>query len=169
MMCKVLIFGCIAAVILMTAAYGAPTTTTPIPPAQLLSHAIMDLEQLKNIDNDFLDFYTPNDKQECSQTTLECYLAELKVLKEDVEGENQTHITNIEKNLNKLKVGNLLQVLPKKRIQECYPQSIKFSVLQVGNSSNPTCKKCESNEKKKFPEFRQELESFLQSMQREIV
>ncbi|KFO60710.1 hypothetical protein N302_00962, partial [Corvus brachyrhynchos] len=139
MMCKVLIFGCIAAVILMTAAYGAPTTTTPIPPAQLLSHAIMDLEQLKNIDNDFLDFYTPNDKQECSQTTLECYLAELKVLKEDVEGENQTHITNIEKNLNKLKVGN---------------------------SSNPTCKKCESNEKKKFPEFRQELESFLQSMQR---
>uniref|UniRef100_A0A8C3ENU8 Interleukin n=1 Tax=Corvus moneduloides TaxID=1196302 RepID=A0A8C3ENU8_CORMO len=141
-MCKVLIFGCIAAVILMTAAYGAPTTTTPIPPAQLLSHAIMDLEQLKNIDNVSGDFLLSEDSLECSQTTLECYLAELKVLKEDVEGENQTHITNIEKNLNKLKVGN---------------------------SSNPTCKKCESNEKKKFPEFRQELESFLQSMLREIV
>ncbi|NWY17289.1 IL15 protein, partial [Aphelocoma coerulescens] len=144
MMCKVLIFGCIAAVILMTAAYGAPTTT-PTPPAQLLSHAIMDLEQLKNIENNFLDFYTPNDKQECNQATLECYLAELKVLKEDVEEKNWSHITNIERNLNNLKVGNL---------------------LQVGNSSNPTCKKCESNEKKKFPEFRQELESFLQSMLR---
>ncbi|NWW68432.1 IL15 protein, partial [Ifrita kowaldi] len=144
MMCKVLIFGCIAAVILMTAAYGAPLTTA-LPPAQLLRASISDLEQLKNIENNFLDFYTPNDKQECNQTTLECYLTELKVLKKDVEGENQRHIINIEKNLGYFKVGNL---------------------LQVNNSSNPTCKKCESNEKKKFPEFRQELNSFLQSMLR---
>ncbi|NWT78336.1 IL15 protein, partial [Lanius ludovicianus] len=153
MMCKVLIFGCIAAVILMTAAYGAPLTTE-IPsaqPEQLLRASIQDLEELKNIKNNFLDFYTPNDKQECNRTTLECYLTELKVLKEDVEEEKQRHIINIEKNLNYFK-------------QESYAKSKKFPVLQVGNSSNLTCKKCESNEKKKFAEFRQELISFLQSM-----
>ncbi|NXB66209.1 IL15 protein, partial [Struthidea cinerea] len=139
MMCKVLIFGCIAAVILMTTAYGAPFTTE-LPPAQqeeLLRASMRDLAQLKNIENNFLDFYTPNDKQECNRATLECYLTELKVLKEDVEEENQRHIINIEKNLGYFKVGN---------------------------STNPTCKKCESNEKKKFPEFLQELNSFLQSM-----
>ncbi|NXD96009.1 IL15 protein, partial [Chaetorhynchus papuensis] len=147
MMCKVLIFGCIAAVILMTAAYRVPLTTE-LPPAQQeerLRASISDLEQLKNIENNFLDFYTPNDKQECNRATLKCYLKELKVLKKDVEEENRRHIINIEKNLDYFKVGNL---------------------LQVSNYSNPACKKCESNEKKLFPEFRQELKTFLQSLLR---
>ncbi|NXA89753.1 IL15 protein, partial [Melanocharis versteri] len=133
-MCKVLIFGCVAAVILMTAAYGAPHKTKLMATLQAL---ISDLALLKDIENDYLDFYTPNDKQECNQATLSCFLKELKVLKEDVEGENNTHVTNIEKNLEDIKDPDF---------------------------SNPTCKKCESNEKKKFPEFHQELTSFLQSM-----
>ncbi|NXB24432.1 IL15 protein, partial [Rhagologus leucostigma] len=139
MMCKVLVFGCIAAVILMTAAYGAPLLTELLPAQkeELLKASIMDLAQLKNFKNNFLDFYTPNDKQECNQTTLECYLRELEVLKQDVGEEDQTHIINIKKNLDYFKVGN---------------------------SSDPTCKTCESNEKKKFPEFCQELKSFLQFM-----
>ncbi|NWT16207.1 IL15 protein, partial [Vireo altiloquus] len=145
MMCKVLIFGCIAAVILMTAAYGAPLTTERAQQEARLEAAIWDLAELKNIENDFLDFYTPNDNLECNQTTLQCYLTELNVLKQDREEEDQRHIINIEKNLEPFKVGNL---------------------LQVGNFPNPMCKKCESNEKKKFPEFRKELNSFLQSMLR---
>ncbi|NWV95824.1 IL15 protein, partial [Machaerirhynchus nigripectus] len=139
MMCKVLIFGCIAAVILMTASYGAPLTTEPPPTqeAQLLRAAIMDLEQLKNFKNNFLDFYTPNDTGECNRTTLECFLRELEVLKEDVGQEDQRHIINIKKNLDYFKAGN---------------------------SSDLTCKMCESNEKKKFSEFYQALNRFLQSM-----
>ncbi|NWU25415.1 IL15 protein, partial [Dyaphorophyia castanea] len=138
MMCKVLIFGCIAAVILMTAAYGAPLLTE-LPPAQeeLLRASIMDLEQLKNFKNDYSGFYTPNDKQECYRTTLECYLRELEVLKEEVGEEDRRHIINIKKNLDDFKAGS---------------------------SSDPTCKRCESHKQKKFPEFHQELKSFLQRM-----
>uniref|UniRef100_A0A8C0ZKE4 Interleukin n=1 Tax=Cyanistes caeruleus TaxID=156563 RepID=A0A8C0ZKE4_CYACU len=135
-MCKVLTFGCIAAVILMTAAYGAPLELSPAQKEQRLKASIIDLEFLKDIDNNFLDFYTPNDKRECNHTTLACFLKELKVLKQDQEGLHQ---------------------------------SLKSSVLQDPDFSNPTCKKCESNEKKKFPEFHQEMTNFLQSMLTEIV
>ncbi|NXC04748.1 IL15 protein, partial [Orthonyx spaldingii] len=140
-MCKVLIFGCIAAVILMTAAYGAPLTTKPTPAGkqELLRASITDLKELQHIENDYLDFYTPNDKQECKNTTLQCYLKELDVLIEDTKGdeETQTHLRNIKKNLNDFKVHD---------------------------SSKVTCKECKTNEQKKFPEFRQELTSFLQSL-----
>lgn len=70
MMCKVLIFGCIAAVTLMTAAYGAPTPdcgaplTTELPPArrkEFLTTLICDLEQLKNIENVSGDFLLSED------------------------------------------------------------------------------------------------------------
>ncbi|RLV96388.1 hypothetical protein DV515_00012662 [Chloebia gouldiae] len=145
MMCKVLIFGCIAAVILMTAAYGAPLKKTKLSPAQkeaYLQASIIDLTLLKDIDNNFLDFYTPNDKQECNHTTLACFLKELKVLKQDVEEEDKQLVINIEKNLED---------------------------FMDPDFSNPTCKKCEANEKKKFPEFHQEMTRFLQSMQKEIV
>ncbi|NXR16954.1 IL15 protein, partial [Cinclus mexicanus] len=141
-MCKVLIFGCIAAVILMTAAYGAPLQKTELSPAQKqkrLEASIIDLAFLKHIDNNFLDFYTPNDKRECNHTTLACFLKELNVLKQDVEEKDMEHVINIEKNLEDLKDPDF---------------------------SNPTCKKCESNEKKKFAEFHQEMTSFLQSMQK---
>ncbi|NWV68777.1 IL15 protein, partial [Malurus elegans] len=141
MMCKVLIFGCIAAVILMTAAYGAPLTEAPeLSPAQkeeCLKASIKDLKRLKNIENNYLDFYTPNDKQECNHKTLECYLKELNVLIQDSEGEDHIHLMNIKKNLQDFKVHG---------------------------SSKLTCKKCEAHEKKKFPEFQQELSSFLQSL-----
>ncbi|NXA60715.1 IL15 protein, partial [Mohoua ochrocephala] len=146
-MCKVLIFGCIAAVILMAAAYGAPLTPelSPAYEEELLKASIKDLAQLKNMRNVSGDFLLPEDSFECNQTTLICYLKELKVLEKDLEEEDRRHIINIEKNLEHFKVGNL---------------------LQVNNTSNLTCKTCESNEKKKFPEFRQELNSFLQFMLR---
>ncbi|NXR70400.1 IL15 protein, partial [Rhadina sibilatrix] len=140
MMCKVLIFGCIAAVILMTAAYGVPLEKTKLSPAEkkkCLEASITDLALLKHIDNNFLDFYTPNDKQECNQTTLACFLKELKVLEQDVEENDKQHVINIGKNLQDFKDPDF---------------------------SSPTCKKCESNEKKKFPEFHQEMTSFLQSL-----
>ncbi|NWY63801.1 IL15 protein, partial [Erithacus rubecula] len=147
-MCKVLVFGCIAAVILMTAAYGAPLQETKLSPDEkqkLLEASINDLALLKHIDNNFLDFYTPNDKEECNHTTLACFLKELNVLKHDVEENDMRHVINIEKNLEYFKVCNL---------------------LQDPDFSNPTCKKCESHEKKKFAEFHQEMTSFLQSMQK---
>ncbi|NWH94384.1 IL15 protein, partial [Aegithalos caudatus] len=140
MMCKVLIFGCMAAAILMTAAFGAPLEKTKLSPDEkekYLRAAINDLERLKNIDNNYLDFYTPNDKGECNQTTLACFLKELKVLEQDVEETDKQYVINIEKNLED---------------------------FQDPDFSNPTCKKCESNEKKKFDEFHQEMTSFLQSM-----
>ncbi|NXR56125.1 IL15 protein, partial [Hippolais icterina] len=140
MMCKVLIFGCIAAVILMTAAYGAPLEKTKLSPAQKEEHlraSIKDLALLKDFNNNFLDFYTPNDKRECNHTTLACFLKELKVLEQDVEEKDKQVVINIKKNLEDFKDPDF---------------------------SNPTCKKCESNEKKKFPEFHQEMTSFLQSM-----
>ncbi|NXF19642.1 IL15 protein, partial [Rhodinocichla rosea] len=136
-MCKVLIFGCVAAVILMSAAYGAPLNKTQ--KAARLEASILDLELLKNIDNNFLDFYTPNDRQECNHTTLACFLKELEVLKQDVEEDKQQTVINIKKNLED---------------------------FMDPNFSNPTCKKCEANEKKKFPEFHQEMTRFLQSMQK---
>ncbi|NWT34668.1 IL15 protein, partial [Cardinalis cardinalis] len=136
-MCKVLIFGCVAAVILMSAAYGAPLNKTQ--KAARLEASIDDLGLLKDIDNNFLDFYTPNDRQECNHTTLACFLKELEVLKQDVEEDKQQHVINIKKNLED---------------------------FMDPNFSNPTCKKCEANEKKKFPEFHQEMTRFLQSLQK---
>ncbi|NXL14235.1 IL15 protein, partial [Setophaga kirtlandii] len=136
-MCKVLIFGCVAAVVLMSAAYGAPLTKTQ--KAARLEASIDDLGLLKNIDNNFLDFYTPNDRQECNYTTLACFLKELEVLKQDLEEDKQRPVINIKKNLED---------------------------FMDPNFSNPTCKKCEANEKKKFPEFHQEMTRFLQSMQK---
>ncbi|KAI1238653.1 hypothetical protein IHE44_0013393 [Lamprotornis superbus] len=143
-MCKVLIFGCIAAVILMTAAYGVPLEKTTQSPhqKQRLDALIADLELLKHIDNNFLDFYTPNDKWECKHATRACFLKELNVLKQDVDKEDMQQVINIEKNLKDLKIPGF---------------------------SNATCKKCESNEKKKFAEFHQELTSFLQSIMKETV
>lgn len=64
MMCKVLIFGCIAAVILMTAAYGAPLKKTKLSPAQKEAHlqaSIIDLTLLKDIDNVSGDFLVSED------------------------------------------------------------------------------------------------------------
>ncbi|XP_066041189.1 interleukin-15-like [Chamaea fasciata] len=145
MMCKVMIFGCIAAAILLTAAFGAPydkTTLSPTTKAGRLKDSLKDLELLKGIDNNFLDFYTPNDRWECNHTTLACFLKELKVLEQDVDDKYKQHVINIEKNLEDFKDHGF---------------------------SNPTCKKCEANEKKKFPEFRREMISFLQLMQRETV
>uniref|UniRef100_A0A8C3RCM5 Interleukin n=1 Tax=Cyanoderma ruficeps TaxID=181631 RepID=A0A8C3RCM5_9PASS len=134
-MCKVIIFGCIAAAILLTAAYGAPVEKTE---KEILLEALLsDLELLKGIDNDFLDFYTPNDKQECNHATLACFLKELKVLEQDVDEKYKQHVNNIVKNLED---------------------------LQDRGFSNPTCKKCEANEKNKFPEFHKAMTSFLQSM-----
>ncbi|NXQ46031.1 IL15 protein, partial [Catharus fuscescens] len=142
-MCKVLILGCIAAAVLMTAAYGASLQKRALSPAETkrryLEFLLKDLERLKHIDNDFLDFYTPNDKRECNHTTLACFLKELKVLKEDVEESDKRHVINIEKNLQ---------------------------ALMDPHFSDPTCKKCESHEKKKFAEFHEEMTSFLQSMEK---
>ncbi|NWT72676.1 IL15 protein, partial [Prunella himalayana] len=140
-MCKVLIFGCIAAVILMTAAYGAPLKKTKLSPAQkeaYLQASMLDLALLKDINN-VSDFLLSEDSFECNHTTLACFLKELKVLKQDVEEEDKRLVINIEKNLED---------------------------FMDSDFSNPTCKKCEANEKKKFPEFHQEMTRFLQSMQK---
>ncbi|XP_066404967.1 interleukin-15-like [Molothrus aeneus] len=138
-MCKVLIFGCVAAVILMSAAYGAPLNT--IQKAARLEASIKKLTFPPPSLQNFLDFYTPNDRQECNYTTLACFLKELEVLKQDLEEDKQRPVINIQKNLED---------------------------FMDPNFSNPTCKKCEANEKKKFPEFHQEMTRFLQSMQKEI-
>lgn len=64
MMCKVLIFGCVAAVILMTAAYGVPLNKTQLSPAERearLEASITDLELLKKIDNVSGDFLLSED------------------------------------------------------------------------------------------------------------
>ncbi|NXM77469.1 IL15 protein, partial [Serilophus lunatus] len=148
MMCKVLIFGCISAAILMTAAYGAPLPTDE--KEGLLKTLIKDLDLLKNItDVNHLDFYTANDKQECVRNTLQCYYTELNVL--EPEGGNLQHLINIRKNLAKLMV------------ESCH-QPIKISVLQSHTSSETGCDKCEAHDKKKFPAFHQELLSVLQRM-----
>uniref|UniRef100_A0A8C9MG08 Interleukin n=1 Tax=Serinus canaria TaxID=9135 RepID=A0A8C9MG08_SERCA len=150
-MCKVLIFGCVAAVILMTAAYGVPLNKTQLLPAERearLEASITDLELLKKIDNVSGDFLLSEDSFECNHATLACFLKELNILKQDVEGEDKQLVINIEKNLEDFMVSNL---------------------LQDRDFSNPTCKKCEANEKKKFAEFHEEMTRFLQSMKKESV
>uniref|UniRef100_A0A8C3VKD0 Interleukin n=1 Tax=Catharus ustulatus TaxID=91951 RepID=A0A8C3VKD0_CATUS len=142
-MCKVLILGCIAVAVLMTAAYGASLQKCALSPAErkrcYLHYAIMDLRLLKHIDNVSGDFLLSEDSFECNHTTLACFLKELKVLKEDVEESDKQHVMNIEKN------------------------------LEDPHFSDPTCKKCESHEKKKFAEFHEEMTSFLQSMEKQVV
>ncbi|TRZ13250.1 hypothetical protein HGM15179_013858 [Zosterops borbonicus] len=140
MMCKVIIFGSIAAAILLTAAYGVPVEKTKIE--ALLRASLSDLDLLKGIDNNSLDFYTPNDKWECNHTTLACFLKELKVLEQDVDEKDKQHVKNIMKNLED---------------------------LQDPGFSNPTCKTCEVNGKKKFPEFHKEMTGFLRSMLKQNV
>ncbi|XP_071308434.1 interleukin-15-like [Agelaius tricolor] len=150
-MCKVLIFGCVAAVILMSAAYGAPLTK--IQKAARLEASIKKLTFPPPSLQNFLDFYTPNDRQECNYTTLACFLKELEVLKQDLEEDKQRPVINIKKNLEDFMVGQNQHV---------------HASRSDPNFSNPTCKKCEANEKKKFAEFHQEMTRFLQSMQKEI-
>uniref|UniRef100_A0A8C3RDL2 Interleukin n=1 Tax=Cyanoderma ruficeps TaxID=181631 RepID=A0A8C3RDL2_9PASS len=136
-MCKVIIFGCIAAAILLTAAYGAPVEKTE---KEILLEALLsDLELLKGIDNVSGDFLLAEDSFvfECNHATLACFLKELKVLEQDVDEKYKQHVNNIVKNLED---------------------------LQDRGFSNPTCKKCEANEKNKFPEFHKAMTSFLQSM-----
>ncbi|XP_071411956.1 uncharacterized protein [Pithys albifrons albifrons] len=131
-------------------AYGAPLNAEacqiPLPPEEkrgLLTALIWDLGLLKDIDNvDYLDFYTPNDMEECGNGTLHCYQRELTLLEKELEGENQRHLENIQKNLNCLKKN----ILP-----------------------GTGCKRCEAHDKTKFPEFHQELLSVLQSMLKEVL
>ncbi|XP_009809792.1 interleukin-15-like [Gavia stellata] len=133
MMSKVLILSCISAVMLMTAAYGAPLSTE-----ELLKTLITDLKILeKSKDKIHLDLYTPNEKQECSWQTLQCYLTEMGTLENEIEDEDVHHLRNIKKNLR-----SLMDLIP----------------LGTG------CKICELNDKKKFPAFHQELSNFLISM-----
>ncbi|KAF4788107.1 hypothetical protein TURU_163856 [Turdus rufiventris] len=150
-MCKVLILGCIAAVILMTAPYGASLPTTILSPDKqkqfYLEVLLDDLKLLKDFDNDFLDFYTPNDKRECSHATLACFLKELDVVKKEVEEQDQQHVRNLQQNLE--------------RFME--------ELVQDPHFSDPTCKKCESHEKKNFAGFQREMISFLQSMKKQSV
>ncbi|KFP73627.1 hypothetical protein N310_08402, partial [Acanthisitta chloris] len=144
-MCKGLIFSCISAVILMTAAYGAPLATKE----QLLTSLISDLKILeKSKDKIYVDLYTPNDKQECSSRTLQCYQTEITILENEIEDEDARHaLRNIYKNLK----------------ERCH-KSIKIFGLQDKNPTGTGCKICEAHDKKEFPEFHQELSSFLQSM-----
>ncbi|KFP54865.1 hypothetical protein N323_05549 [Cathartes aura] len=147
-MCKVLIFSCISAVMLMTAAYGASLS---VEKEHLLRALIRDLEFLeKSKDKINLDLYTPNEKQECSGRTLQCYLTEMGTLENEIEDEDVDNLRNIKKNLQRLMVGNLFTQSKKKKK--------KKSVSVTG------CKICEANDKKKFPAFHQELSNFLKSM-----
>ncbi|XP_068260045.1 interleukin-15-like [Nyctibius grandis] len=133
MMCKVLIFSCISAVMLITAAYGAPLSTE-----SLLRALIRDLQILeKSKDKIHLDLYTPNEKQECSWQTLQCYLTEMGTLENEIEDEDVDNLRNIQKNLQ-----SLMDLIPQ----------------------GTGCKICEANDKKKFPAFHQELSNFLKSM-----
>ncbi|KAM6429242.1 uncharacterized protein O9250_001568 [Rhynochetos jubatus] len=135
MMCKVLIFSCISAAMLMTAAYGAPL---PTEKEQLLMALIGDLKLLeRSKDRIHLDLYTPNEKEECSRRTLQCYLTEMGTLENEIEDEDADNLQNIKKNLQ-----SLMDLIP----------------LGTG------CKICEANDKKMFPEFHQELSNFLKSM-----
>ncbi|KAM9236913.1 uncharacterized protein RG961_002479 [Leptosomus discolor] len=135
MMCKVLILSCISALMLMTAAYGAPLSTEK---DQLLTALIEDLQYLeKSKDKIHLDLYTPNEKQECSWRTIQCYLAEMGTLENEMEDEDVVYLQNIKKNLSRL---------------------MDLTPLGTG------CKICEANDKKKFPAFHRELSNFLMSM-----
>ncbi|KAM7113295.1 uncharacterized protein J5F26_004638 [Ciconia maguari] len=135
MMCKVLIFSCISAVMLMTAAYGATLSTEKV---LLLKALISDLKLLeKSKDTIHLHLYTPNEKQECSWRTLQCYLSEISTLENEIEDEDVDNLQNIKKNLQRL-----------------------MDLIPLGTG----CKICEANNKKQFPEFHQELSNFLMSM-----
>ncbi|KAM6120268.1 uncharacterized protein FYW35_005331 [Pterocles gutturalis] len=135
MMCKVLIFSCISAVMLMTATYGATLSPEKV---RLLRALISDLKFLEKSKHKIhLDLYTPNEKQECSWQTLQCYLTEMGTLENEIEDEDVDNLRNIKKNLQ-----GLMDLIP----------------LGAG------CKICEANEKKKFPAFHQELSNFLISM-----
>nr|AFR11496.1 interleukin-2 precursor [Anser indicus] len=139
-MCKVLIFSCLSVVMLMTTAYGAPLSEKN----DTLTTLIKDLENLgtsmKKIN---LELYTPNEKQECSWQTLQCYLKEIVTLEneiedeDEIEDENVFSVRNIEKNLQK-----------------------HTDLIPPGTG----CKICEANDKKEFPEFHRELTNFLRSM-----
>uniref|UniRef100_A0A8D2NN06 Interleukin n=1 Tax=Zosterops lateralis melanops TaxID=1220523 RepID=A0A8D2NN06_ZOSLA len=139
MMCKVIIFGSIAAAILLTAAYGVPVEKTKI---EALRASLSDLDLLKGIDNVSGDFLLSEYSFECNHTTLACFLKELKVLEQDVDEKDKQHVKNIMKNLED---------------------------LQDPGFSNPTCKTCEVNGKKKFPEFHKEMTGFLRSMLKQNV
>ncbi|XP_009692956.1 PREDICTED: uncharacterized protein LOC104157355 [Cariama cristata] len=98
MMCKLLIFSCISAVMLMTAVYGASLSK-----AHLLRALISDLKLLeKSKDKIHLDLYTANEKQECSWQTLDCYLTEMGTLENEIEDEDVDNLRNIKKNLQSL-------------------------------------------------------------------
>uniref|UniRef100_A0A8C3PT47 Interleukin n=1 Tax=Calidris pygmaea TaxID=425635 RepID=A0A8C3PT47_9CHAR len=138
MMCKVLIFSCISAVMLMTAAYGAPLSNKE----SLLKTLIKDLELLgKSKDKIHFDLYTPNEKEECSWQTLQCYLTEMSTLENEIEDEDVRTVLNIKKNLQSL-----------------------TDLITPGTE----CKICEANDKKLFPAFHQELSNFLKSMLKQI-
>ncbi|KFQ62004.1 hypothetical protein N334_01776 [Pelecanus crispus] len=148
MMCKVLIFSCISAVMLMTAAYGAPLSEKK----HLLETLINDLQLLeKNKDKIDLKLYTPNGTQECSRRTLQCYLTEIGTLENEIE-EDGNCLQNIKKNLQGLMVGNLFTQFKKKSNKK------KCFSIRTG------CTICEANDKKEFPAFHQELTNFLRAM-----
>ncbi|KFV14117.1 hypothetical protein N340_11030 [Tauraco erythrolophus] len=140
MMCKALIFGCIAALMLVTAAYGATLSREEeiSIKEQLLNTLIVDLNLLEQSkDKIHLDLYTPNEKQECSWQTLQCYLSEIGTVENEIEDEDADTLQNIQKNLQ-----SLMNLIPR----------------------GTGCKICEANDKKKFPAFHQELTNFLRSM-----
>uniref|UniRef100_A0A8B9MCE9 Interleukin n=1 Tax=Accipiter nisus TaxID=211598 RepID=A0A8B9MCE9_9AVES len=136
MMCKVLIFSCISAVMLMTAAYGAPLSKDE--EGHLLKALIEDLKLLeKSKDKIHFELYTPDEKHECNQTSLQCYLRELSTLENEIEDEDVDNLQNIIKNLQSLTVLT--------------PQGHR-------------CKICEANQKKNFTAFHHELNNLLKSM-----
>ncbi|KAM6361110.1 uncharacterized protein FN964_003738 [Alca torda] len=163
MMCKVLIFSYISAVMLMTAAYGTPLS----PEERLLRTLIKDLQFLaKSKDKIHFDLYTPNEKQECRWQALQCYLTEMDTLENEIEDEDVDNLENIKKNLQSL-MKNLTYsscINVKTSWQESYHQPTKISVLQELSTPGTGCKICEANDKKKFPAFHQELSNFLKSM-----
>ncbi|KFZ64073.1 hypothetical protein N321_12961 [Antrostomus carolinensis] len=135
MMCKVLIFSCISAVMLMTAAYGAHL---PREEESLLKTLIRDLQLLeKSKDKIHLELFTPNEKEECNQQALQCYLTEMDALQYEIKHEDADNLQNIKKNLESLK-----------------------ELIPPGTG----CKTCEAHDKKEFPAFHQELSNFLKSM-----
>ncbi|XP_067153200.1 interleukin-15-like [Apteryx mantelli] len=135
-MCKVLIFSCIS-VMLMTAAYGAPLSPSP-EKGNILRTLISDLKILeKSSSKIHLDFYTPNERQECSWQVLQCYLKEMAILEYEIEDKDADNLKNIQKNLQRL---------------------MDLTPLGTG------CKTCEASDKKEFSAFHRELSNFLISM-----
>ncbi|XP_042668331.1 interleukin-15-like [Centrocercus urophasianus] len=143
MMCKVLIFSCISVAVLMTTAYGASLSSEKL---EILPTLIKDLGILEKSKNEIhLELYTPNEIQECSRQTLQCYLEEMVTLEKEIEDEPE--IEN--------EVENALQSI-KKNLQR----------LRDLNPIEGDCKICEANDKKNFPDFLQQLTNFLRSMQK---